>query len=89
MLSQVPNIATHNQLAILIIYRTLLGDLSKCPTLLSFPAAAEVLFVTNLIVKEAVLDIFRDSRCSLNIIFTYLVARSIDTIVEHVSIVPY
>jgi len=65
------------------------GRSVKVSHLLSFPAVAEVLLVTNLIVKEAVLDIFRDSRCSLNIIFTYLIARSIDTIVEHVSIVPY
>ena len=44
--------------------------------------------VTDLIVKEGILDIFRDSRRSLDIVFTFLVALSIDAIVEHIPIIP-
>jgi len=38
--------------------------------------------------KEGIPDIFRESGSSLDIVFRFLVALSIDTIVEHVPIVP-
>jgi len=38
--------------------------------------------------KEGIPDIFRDSGSSLDIVFTFLVALSIDAIVEHVPIIP-
>jgi len=53
-----------------------------------FPNNCKSVVVANLILKEGIPDIFRDSRRSLNIVFAFLVALSTDAIVEHVPIVP-
>ena len=44
---------------------------------------------TNLIVERGVLDIFRDSGHSLNILLTFFITLRVDAIVEHVSLILY
>jgi len=53
-----------------------------------FPNNCKSVVVANLILKEGIPDIFHDSGRSLNIVFRFLVALSIDAIVEYVPIIP-
>jgi len=43
---------------------------------------------TNLIVEEGVPDVFCDSGCSLNIVWTIFVALDVDAGAERVSLIP-
>ena len=77
---------THDQLAVLIIYRPLLAHLSKC---LNFSADSCTNFVAaNLIVEECISDIFRNFGHSQNVVLTFDASLGADTIVERVSVIP-
>jgi hypothetical protein len=83
--SQHVDSTTYNHSAILVVYRSLLGLLLMRP---NFGDNGRVSFVvTNPIVQEGVLDIFRHSRCSHNIVLTFLVVLGADAIVGHVPII--
>ena len=75
----------HNQLAILVVYRLLLGHLSKCPNLVT--QRRRKLITTNLIIEEGIPDILRDSGYSQNIVLTPLVVLGVDAITKRVTLI--
>lgn len=75
----------HNQLAILVVYRLLLGHLSKCPNLVTQRRRKPI--TTNLIIEEGIPDILRDSGYSQNIVLTPLVVLGVDAITKRVTLI--
>ena len=78
--------ATHDQLAPLFIYHPLLNHLLK--NLTSVHECRLIFATTHLVLQEDVPDVFYNPRRGQNVVTTFLVAPSVDAIVERIPIIP-
>ena len=78
--------ATHDQLALFFVYRSLLDYLLKNSKLVH--DCRQIFIVAHLVLEEGVPDVFCDFRRSQDIVTTFLVVLSVDGIAECIPVIP-